>query len=1124
MPFDPTLQEHADLFYEPIAGEEMPLIGDGVNYSRALGWQSPEGNFYGQERWVRDWPVAVVWDGEDYRNVEIDGEANSVAELPLPGQINPNTGLPYGPRQHFEMWALPRLNWPPSNIKVYDGRDKEFYYWDSVAQEWKYIEWLWSIDGEENLPRPGMGIGKAHILYYYDIKVMWNGYYWTRYKHSMIEDDEPWMHVPEGFMDGYGEYQTNTNGAILFLQSQQAEARLEFFSKISLGLLTSVPGKTGTLWVNNELLLTNDVTNVENGDPVIFYSGGNITTGNVDPSTEYYVYCGNSSFSACPSKLFISQTPAINGRLGDELPGLNARIVGVVETDSSGFFIREIDMSYIGRKVEFSQTFWEYSDFQLQFIDENNLAFNRIDGTHGLCYINGQLLYLSSGRDVNREDYRIEWGGGPYVDTDPILASRIYQVYICNDSYEFNFNNIDGSTGFPYEEGHPSYISALDFRRQLFLSTQPHDHRVFNQEYPGYYARHIGQVTTDENGYFRYSSNISLIRQPTLNPTHLDGLAECSFSIESVTQFKVYKKTGTTGLIYVGGKPVETYDRLDPLVHTINTSDVIYDYDEELPEDPLSESSLHISQLVGIPLHLYLANKTNPEGNPDSESVWGTLSKRMFISREEPIGGYLSANWPGNTARWIATFEIIPSDLGAELVTNGSFTGNTDWTLGSGWSYDEDRQLMYHTSGTAALSQSVSVSAGITLQVTFSLVELSVGSIAVSCGGSTSTSYSISGDHTFYLFCEDTSGLSLIPSSDFNGKIDNISVRQAISGNFMGPIFTNTVLGPEVTIIDDAILSNVNTWSSYKIQSELNNIMGKISASAGYTSEQQFGLSLRVEFFDSTRIKIYSTLSPGQDCTVIFPDLTSRDISTSGIYKTVTGSALTFYYIYLYENSVELSTNAPDITYEKLSVRGAGILIGYLGFSATNTLAGNWNVFSLYGEPERTWVTSVTTCGDTTLNLAGLVVAPNKTATASRSGWSAALLSTYCTYNTNQWGWLICTQQDASGSCTGTTSYNSETETYRRHASPENPGSSAWVNTGSSDHWSPGYGQPYMMQTAELNYHSFSQGTHAGQITLHHALNCYGVSSHGGYWHPAVDCYWQTCTGQITVIRQAGSW
>ena len=974
MPYDPTIEKYANFFYQQVDGEPLPSVGDGVTYSRALGWQSPEGNFYGQERWVRDWPVGVVWDGEDYRSLEVDGEADSLGDLPIPGEINPRTGLPYGPRQHFEVWSIPRLNWPPVDLEVWDGRDREYYFWDSTLEAWQLIEWFYDVDGEENLRRPGLKVGAAHVLWYYDIKVMWNGLAWVRLSHEMLDlGENDYLHLTDGFMDGYTNYQTNTNGAIQFLQSQQAEARLEFLSKTNLGLLSSVTGKTGALWVNSELLLTDDVSNVENTDSVLQYSNGTITSDTVDPNTTYYVYCGNSDFTACPSGLFLSLTPDMNGRLGDEAPGTNARIVGEVETDSAGYFIREIDMSYIGKKVEFSQTFWEYSDYQLQFIDQDTLEFNRIDGTHGLVYINGQLLNFGTGKDLDRGAYRIEWVDGPEIDTGDIAANTTYQVYIANDSVEYNFNNEGEETGLPLEEGHPDYIAQLDFRRRLFLSTQQHDHRVFNQEYPGYYARHIGQVQTDENGLFRYAADISLIRQPTLNPTHLDGLAECVIQDVSTTQFKVIRKKGTTGIIYVGGKPVQTYDSDNPLVHVVTTSDPLYEYDETEIDAPLTDSTLNVEDKPGIPLYLYLANDI---------AAWNGVT--TFCSLEEPHQGYLSVNWPGNQARWIATIQLSPDTLGDEKVTNGGFATDTDWTKGTGWSYDAGDQNMLHTPGDSdPLSQEVSAVAEELYACTFYITGRTAGIAAPKIGGASGQSISGNTSSTQYLLAVDDSDLEIVPDTYFDGSVDNVSVKKVLTGKFSGTYIKDSVSGVSAQI-DDSIVSTSTTYSSNKIEQIKQQLLGKINLALGLNGSHTSGLNLQLEYVNSTTIRLKAV---DTDVDVVFPNLETVTVTTTGITKTVTGNTSTLHYVYLVtDGSLAITTNAPTDEYSAISFYGeTHVLVGWLGCSATNTIAGNWNVYSFWNEPTRNFTASTPSIGSI-INLPGFVAPASITSLITWSG------------------------------------------------------------------------------------------------------------------------------------------
>jgi hypothetical protein len=212
MPFDPTLQDKGSWFYDTSNGQTAPLVGDGVTYSRALGWQSPEGNFYGQERWVRDWYSAVFWDGLDYRIVEADGTLDDPALFSIKAPPNRTP-------TNFEVWSVPRPNWPPIGLAIYDGRDKDYYFWNPDKQAFTIMEWFWQVEGDDELLYPGVKIGAAHVIVYHDIKVMWNGYYWQRYHHDMLDlGTDADIHIPEGFL---AQNQANIEGLITGLESAQ---------------------------------------------------------------------------------------------------------------------------------------------------------------------------------------------------------------------------------------------------------------------------------------------------------------------------------------------------------------------------------------------------------------------------------------------------------------------------------------------------------------------------------------------------------------------------------------------------------------------------------------------------------------------------------------------------------------------------------------------------------------------------------------------------------------------------------------------------------------------------------------------------------------------------------------
>jgi hypothetical protein len=159
------------------------------------------------------------------------------------------------------------------------------------------------------------------------------------------------------------------------------------------------------------------------------------------------------------------------------------------------------------------------------------------------------------------------------------------------------------------------------------------------------------------------------------------------------------------------------------------------------------------------------------------------------------------------------------------------------------------------------------------------------------------------------------------------------------------------------------------------------------ATSAQQVAQMNAGCQLLLTYEDATHVRLKSTAS---SISVILPNLGKVIVTSTGFTSTFTGSISTFYYVYLKAGpSLEFSTSAPDTSYTNQKTLSTNkVLVGYAGLSASNTMAGVWNVFSFYGEPERTWSTSITGAGSTyaaaTMN--GLVVPASKTAVITRSG------------------------------------------------------------------------------------------------------------------------------------------
>jgi len=142
--------------------------------------------------------------------------------------------------------------------------------------------------------------------------------------------------------------------------------------------------------------------------------------------------------------------------------------------------------------------------------------------------------------------------------------------------------------------------------------------------------------------------------------------------------------------------------------------------------------------------------------------------------------------------------------LGNELVSNGDFstTPDTSWTWGTGWTHDTTNLEADHTPGnTAALTQNISVTNGQTYQVEITIKNRTAGSVTLGINGvyiynyDSTTALNSNATYQRSLVANITGSatLSITPTSDFNGSVDNITVKQ-ITG----------VSQPNFALLDDA--------------------------------------------------------------------------------------------------------------------------------------------------------------------------------------------------------------------------------------------------------------------------------------------------------------------------------
>ena len=115
--------------------------------------------------------------------------------------------------------------------------------------------------------------------------------------------------------------------------------------------------------------------------------------------------------------------------------------------------------------------------------------------------------------------------------------------------------------------------------------------------------------------------------------------------------------------------------------------------------------------------------------------------------------------------------------FGSELVTNGNFDNNSDWSLGSGWSISGG--LAVGTSASGNLQQNIGAVAGKKYKLTFNVTAYTSGSLSVDLGGASAQTTSSVGLKTFNFTATSTGNLRFYGGS-FSGSIDNVSVVEVV--------------------------------------------------------------------------------------------------------------------------------------------------------------------------------------------------------------------------------------------------------------------------------------------------------------------------------------------------------
>ena len=200
-------------------------------------------------------------------------------------------------------------------------------------------------------------------------------------------------------------------------------------------------------------------------------------------------------------------------------------------------------------------------------------------------------------------------------------------------------------------------------------------------------------------------------------------------------------------------------------------------------------------------------------------------------------------------------FEGAVTDISAQLVDPNGY-----WTLGTGWTFGDDKATFENSSGAADLSQSNILEDGKSYKLTFDTLE-TTGNFAYALGSGYTFINNIEANTTYTIYAISNGiSLKLRGASNFAGSITNISVEQVDPNDYW-------TLGTGWSIGTDKAISTVTGSNSDITQSIL---------TAGKTYRTVYEI---VNYTDGTAQAIV-TGSEGADAVAI--ETYTEDLTTTG--------------------------------------------------------------------------------------------------------------------------------------------------------------------------------------------------------------------------------------------------
>ena len=122
--------------------------------------------------------------------------------------------------------------------------------------------------------------------------------------------------------------------------------------------------------------------------------------------------------------------------------------------------------------------------------------------------------------------------------------------------------------------------------------------------------------------------------------------------------------------------------------------------------------------------------------------------------------------------------------LSSELVTNGGFDTDSDWTKQTGWSISGGKAIAENAASGKKITGLFSPTANKKYRVKFEITEITQGAFRGYLGGAISDDFNSVGTYTFDLIPSSTGNIYIRAVGTTSGSIDNVSVKEVIDADF----------------------------------------------------------------------------------------------------------------------------------------------------------------------------------------------------------------------------------------------------------------------------------------------------------------------------------------------------